>query len=257
MLLAAKARGGQSHIADLRLSGSSRALFPRPTSPALDGVLLNTSGGITGGDRFDICATARQDSHLILTTQAAERAYRAVSQAPGYLETSLTLEDRARIDWLPQETILFEGASLRRRLRVEMAASARLLLVEPMIFGRTAMGETLHDARLNDRIEVRRENRLIFADAITLVGDIQARLDRPAIAGGARAMASVLLVAPDAGAALAPLRALLPPGSGASLLAPDLLFARLLAKDGHALRQILVPALVHLRNRPLPRTWML
>lgn len=257
MHLAAKARDGQSHIGDLRLAGSSRALFPHTRGPALEAVLLNTSGGITGGDHFDVSATARTNSHLTLTTQAAERAYRAVSDAPGYLRTSLTIEDGATLDWLPQETILFEGSSLHRRLTVDMAASARLLLVEPLIFGRTAMGETLHDARLNDRIEIRRNGRLIFADAIALSGDLQAQLDRPTIAGGARAMASLVIAAPEAEAALEPLRALLPPGSGASLIRPDLLFARLLAEDGHALRQTLIPALETLRNRHLPRTWML
>ncbi|MDV4143505.1 urease accessory protein UreD [Shimia sp. FJ5] len=255
--LAAKARDGQSHIADLRLSGSSRALFPRNRDAALEAVLLNTSGGITGGDHFDINATALPHSHLTLTTQAAERAYRALSGTPGILDTTLTVSDHAALDWVPQETILFEGSSLRRRLRVDMATTARLLLVEPMIFGRTAMGETLHDARLNDRIEIRRAGRLLFADAIALEGDMQAQLDRSAIAGGARAMASLILVAPEAEAARDTLRALLPHGCGVSLIGPDLLFARLLAEDGHMLRKALIPALETLRARPLPRTWML
>ena len=257
MQLAAKLRAGRSHVAHLRLSGSSRTLFPQTRGPALDAVLLNTSGGITGGDRFDVSATARAGSHLTLTTQAAERAYRAVSQAPGYLQTTLTLEEDATLDWLPQETILFEGASLHRRLSVNMASTARLFLVEPLIFGRTAMGETLRDVRFNDRIEIRRDGRLVFADAIALSGDLEAQLDRPAIAAGARAMASLVIAAPDAEAALEPLRALLPRDCGASLIKPDLLFARLLATDGHALRQTLIPALETLRNCPLPRTWML
>ncbi|WP_279391698.1 urease accessory protein UreD [Shimia aestuarii] len=239
------------------MSGSSRALFPRNRDAALEAVLLNTSGGITGGDHFDINATALPHSHLTLTTQAAERAYRALSETPGILDTTLTVSDHAALDWVPQETILFEGSSLRRRLRVDMATTARLLLVEPMIFGRTAMGETLHDARLNDRIEIRRAGRLLFADAIALEGDMQAQLDRSAIAGGARAMASLILVAPEAEAARDTLRALLPHGCGVSLIGPDLLFARLLAEDGHMLRKALIPALETLRARPLPRTWML
>lgn len=256
-LIRAKQRDGQTVLDDFRLSGSSRVLFPRRHDKAFEAVLLNTSGGVTGGDAFDTTIHAARDTKLTLTTQAAERAYRSTDARPGQIRTRLTLDADTQLDWLPQETILFEGCALDRALDIDMAGAARLLLVEPLIFGRTAMGETLHNAQFRDRIDLRRDGRLLFADRVTLTGDLQAQLNRPGIAAGARAMAALLLVAPDADRHLDPLRALLPPGSGVSLIREGVLFARLLAADGHDLRQILIPALRMMRGTDLPRTWML
>lgn len=237
-------------------------LFPHANyangrTSALQAVLLNTAGGITGGDRFSVHAEAGQDSHLTLTTQAAERAYRSIDAKPGQLETTLTLAENAQLDWLPQETILFDGASLSRNLTINMHDTARFLMVEPLIFGRTAMGETVQKADIFDRITLYRGNDLLFADRVKLTGNIQAHLDRPSIAGNARAMATLLLAAPDAERHLAKLRDLLPATAGASVIRDGLLFARILASDGHALRQSLIPALTLLHGADLPRTWML
>ncbi len=256
-LLQSKLRGTASVLDDFRLSGSSRVLFPKRADQTLEAVLLNTSGGLTGGDVFATEIIAGENSHLIMTTQAAERAYCSNDIQPARVRTNLTLKAGSKLDWLPQETILFEGSSIDRELSIDMASDARLLLVEPMIFGRLAMGETLRQANLFDRISLRRDGKLEFVDRVRLSGDIHAQLDRTAIATGARAMASVLIASPDAERHLDPLRALLPPSCGASLIQDGLLFARLLAVDSHALRQILIPALRLLRGADLPRTWML
>ena len=260
-LIKTKRRDTQTVLDDFRLSGSCRVLFPRRPShrrdPALEAVLLNTSGGVTGGDAFETDATAGTGTALTLTTQAAERAYRSIDARPGRIRTRLTLHDGARVDWLPQETILFDGSALTRSLTIHMAKNARLLMVEPMIFGRTAMGETIRDATLQDHISLYRDGQLVFADRVRLNGDVQAHLDRPAIAGGARAMAAILLAAPNAESHLDHMRGRLPPDCGVSLIRDGLLFARLLASDGHALRQILIPVLRALRGADLPRTWML
>ncbi|MBO9399888.1 urease accessory protein UreD [Shimia sp. R9_3] len=257
-----KLREGSSVLDDLRLSGSSRVLFPhanyaRGRTKALQAVLLNTAGGITGGDRFSVAAAAGTGSHLTVTTQAAERAYRSIDAKPGQLDSTLTLSENSQLDWLPQETILFDGASISRNLTVDMHETARFLMVEPLIFGRTAMGETVRKADIFDRITLTRGEKLLFADRIKLSGNIQAQLDRPTIAGGARAMATLLLVAPDAARHLDALRALLPATAGASVIRDGLLFARILAEDGHALRQSLIPALTLLHGADIPRTWML
>lgn len=201
------------------------ANYARGRAKALQAVLLNTAGGITGGDCFSVNAKAGKGSQLTLTTQAAERAYRSIDAKPGRLETTLTLGKNAQLDWLPQETILFDGASLSRSLTVNMHETARFLMVEPLIFGRTAMGETLRQADMFDRITVTRGDTLLFADRVKLTGNIQAHLDRPTIAGGACAMATILLAAPDAGRHLDKLRALLPATAGASEIRDGLLFA--------------------------------
>lgn len=255
--LVAKAREGRSVIGGLRQSGSLKLLFPRTPSAALTGVLLNTAGGITGGDRFEIAAEAGAGTHLTLTTQAAERAYRAQPGETGRLTTRLRLAPGARLDWLPQETILFDHAALDRRLSVDMASDSRLLLVEPLVFGRAAMGESLRAGHFRDRIEIRRDGRPVFADRSALEGDIAAMLARPAIGGGAGAMATVILASPDAGTALPRLRATLPETAGASLVRDGLLFARLLADDGFALRAHLLPMLAALDLPHLPRPWMI
>ena len=255
--VAARLRNGQSRLADLHQSGSSKALFPRGEGPGVTAVLLNTAGGVTGGDRFETAAEATQGASLTLSTQAAERAYRAQPGETGHIATRLTAAPGATLHWLPQETILFDGARLVRRLDAELAADARLLAVEPMIFGRAAMGERLDSLHFHDSWRIRRDGRLVYADALRLDGAAAAILARPGTLAGAGAMASLLYTAPDAEARLAPLRALLPATAGASLIRPGVLAARLAAPDGFTLRRALIPVLETLRGAPLPRVWML
>ncbi|SDF39732.1 urease accessory protein UreD [Limimaricola pyoseonensis] len=243
-------------MALLRAEGSLRALFARRPG-RVEAIVLNTAGGATGGDAFSIAAEAREGAHLRLTTQAAERAYRATGPAPARIRNRLVARHGARIDWLPQETILYEGCDLDRRLTLDLDPGARALVVEPIIFGRTAMGERLRAARFRDRIEIRRDGAPLYLDALRLEGDIAAHLARPAVANGAGAMASVILADPSAEAHLAPIRALLPASAGASLMAPDLLVLRLLARDGHALRATLLPVLDRLTGDTLPASWRL
>lgn len=241
----------------LRMSGSLKLVFPRPTGRAFDAVLVNTAGGVTGGDRFVTEAGAQAGTHLAITTQAAERAYRASGDTPGRISTHLSLGPGAHLAWLPQETILFEGAHLVRRLHVDMAADARFLMVEPVVFGRAAMGEELRDARFHDRVEINRAGAPLWLDAVRLEGDLAAQMDRAVFGKGARAMASLVYAGPDAEAFLDRLRALLPDTAGASLVRDGLLAARLLAPDSYTLRQSLVPALKLLNHDEIPRPWML
>ena len=78
------------------MSGSSKLLFPR-AKDALQAVYLNSSGGVTGGDAFEIEARAQENAHLVMTTQAAERIYRALPGETGRVDTRLTLEPGARL----------------------------------------------------------------------------------------------------------------------------------------------------------------
>jgi len=257
VVLSSRPHGAMSVIGDLRQAGSLKAVFPRPQSAALDCVLVNTAGGITGGDTFSTKATASTNSHLCLTTQAAERAYRAQPGEVGTVRNTLHVQANAQLEWLPQETILFNGCDLRRHLSVDMHATARLTLCEPMIFGRAAMGETVTKGRLHDRITITRSGETLFHDAINLNGNIAAHLARPHIADGAMAMATLIHIAPNAEAHLALIRAGLGPTAGASLIRDDLLFLRLLAQDGFELRKTLIPVLTRLLDAPLPRPWMI
>lgn len=253
--LATKSRGPVSAIDRLRTSGCLRALFPR-RSAGVEAIVINTSGGLTGGDRLDLDASAGAGSHLTLTTQAAERVYRASADV-ARVETRLNAAPGAHLHWVPQELILFEGARLRRRLRVDLAGDARLLLVEPVIFGRSAMGEHLMDVGFDDRIEVWRENAPLYLDALRLTGDLQAQMARRALGGSAGAMVSLVYVAPDAEAHLGAVRAMLPDTGGVSLMRDDMLVLRLLAPDSMYLRRSLLPILDRLSRDTLPTSWRL
>ncbi|MCW8842750.1 MAG: urease accessory protein UreD, partial [Rhodobacteraceae bacterium] len=222
-----------------RQSGSLKCLFPRLPHQGMEAVLINTAGGVTGGDRFSLTAAAKPDTHLTLTTQACERVYRAQSGQVGTMRSHLRVGPRAQLDWLPQETLLFQGCALDRRLTIDLASEARLLMVEPLVFGRTAMGEVVTQGELTDRIDIRREGGALYLDALRLTGNIAAHMARPFTGNGAGALASVVYVAPNAEAQLDPVRALLPATGGASLIRPDLLVLRLLAEDSFALRQSL------------------
>lgn len=255
--LSVKPRGSRSVIDGFRQSGSMKCLFPRQVQNGLDAVLVNTAGGVTGGDHFQVSAYAQRGTELTLTTQACERAYRAQQDTTGRVRTSLRVGDGARLNWLPQETILFDGSALDRKLRVELADNAHLLLVEPLIFGRAAMGELVKSALLNDRIEIRRNGRPQYLDAVRLNGDLDAHMAQRFVGRGALAMASVVMIDPRAEAHLRTLRDLLPDTAGASLFHDDTLVLRCLAEDSFELRRTLIPVLKHLGNGPLPRCWMI
>jgi urease accessory protein len=256
-----QAGSGASVLEDLRHSGCLKALFPRGPADRLSAVFVNTSGGITGGDDLRLALRVGAESRLSLTSQAAERIYRASGGEPGRVTTRIEVAAGAQLDWLPQETILFDAARLDRRLRVDLAADARCLVVETLVFGRTAMGEDVRQVHLSDRIEIWRAGAPLFIDRMRLSGDAVARLSGPATAGGAVAMASVIFAcppdSPDAAAHLESLRPDLPAGAGASLIRPGLLFLRLAAPDSFTLRRTLLPVLAQLNDGPLPRTWMI
>ncbi|MEX0309228.1 MAG: urease accessory protein UreD [Tateyamaria sp.] len=255
--LSAKPGPRGTQLGQLYQSGSLKLVFPRQTDLGLCGVLVNTAGGATGGDRFDVRAEVVADATLTLTTQAAERAYKAKGTDPARLNTRLRVRDGGTLHWLPQETILFEGCKAERSLDVDLAATGAALIAETLIFGRAAMGETLRNADFRDRILIRRAGRPILLEAAQYTGDVQAQLARRFTGNGAVAVTIVALAAPGAASALTTVRAMLPDTGGASAISDDLLILRLLAPDSHLLRQSLVPILTHLTKTDLPRPWMI
>lgn len=259
-LVSARRRGDVSVLQDLHQSGSMRVLFPRPASPPT-AMLLNTAGGITGGDRFEVSAAAEPGADLTVTTQAAERAYAAMPGPAGRLDTVLRAEAGARLWWLPQETILFDGCALERTATIEIAGDAELLYLEPVVFGRAASGEVLRQGRFHERVRLRRDGRMVYADGIALSGDIAAQMAHPARGAGAGAMATLVLAAPRAEACLAPTREkfaeLSGVSAGASLIEPQIMVVRMLADDSFELRRALLPVLDDLTGGTLPICWRL
>lgn len=254
--LATKVGPRGSVIDRLYQKGAAKAVFPR-ANVGMTAVLLNTSGGVTGGDRFDYSATAGPNTHLTVTTQACERAYRALPGETGRVDTTLHVADGATLWWLPQETLLFEGCNLTRRLTCDLGHAARALIVEPICFGRLAMGEDSINGAISDRIAITRQGAPLVLDAWRMTGDLGAQLAHSATGGGARAMVGLTYVAPDAEGRLDTLRALTGLSGGASLLAKDTLVLRLLAQSGYVLRERLLPILDHLTGGELPLCWRL
>lgn len=138
-----------------------------------------------------------------------------------------------------------------------MGLDAEMLMVEPLVFGRAAMGETLTGIRLRDRIEIRREDTPVFLDAIRFSGDWHTHVSKPHITNGAGAMALIVLASSSAEGHLKPVRAMLPDTAGATVIRKDLLVIRILADNSFALRRTLIPVLHRLNKDTLPRCWML
>ena len=180
----------------LHESGSLRVRFPSPEAEGLSAVFVNTAGGIAGGDRFEIEITAGEESRIALTTAAAEKVYRAEGPA-AELEIKLKAAAGSHLSWLPQETILFDGARLSRRIDVDLAESASLLLAEIMVFGRTAMGERMLHGELVDRWRLWRGDKLVFAETVRLDGNIGEKLGKAAVATGGVAVGTAVMVPGD------------------------------------------------------------
>jgi urease accessory protein len=253
--IAVRADAAATRLSRLYQDGCAKIRLPTDHSAkTLEAVLINSAGGVTGGDRMSWRVDVEAGAALTLSTQACEKVYRA-RDGRAEIEVSLNAGPGARIDWLPQETILFDGGALARTLSADLTQGARLLAVEAVILGRTAMGETVRAGELRDRWRIRREGRLVFADDLSFGGDMAALTALGPVLGGAAAFASLLLVAEDAQRFLDPLRAVLGGTGGASAF-DGKLFCRVVAKDGLALRRILMPAIAILRDgEPCPRVW--
>lgn len=194
-----KQRDGQTVLDGLRQSGCFKVRFPKvPANRPPEAVLLNTAGGLTDGDRLDFEGSIAAGGAATFTTQAAERAYEAQGRHPAEVNTRLTAGEGARLYWLPQETILFDGAALSRSLDIDLAEGASLLAIESIVFGRQAMGEVVSRGYFQDRWRVRRCGQIVHADDLRLDGDINGALQKPSVLNGAIAMATILYVSEDA-----------------------------------------------------------
>ena len=256
-VVALRRHGDRVALDRLEQAGSAKAILPRSHTPSPEVVFLNTSGGLTSGDRLQFSVDLAAGVRASATTQTAERAYRA-NGLPAQVRVTASVGRGGRLDWLPQETILFEASALHRETVIDLEADAACLICETVILGRHAMGEHPVAARLTDRRVIRRDGRPVLIDSLRLDSEVLAAAARPAVLGGARAFCLIALVAPDAACALAPLRAVLDePGVTAAASAFDhKCLLRLTARDGWPLRRQIIRALAVLRpGHPLPRVW--
>jgi urease accessory protein len=240
----------------LHESGSLRVRFPSPEAEGLSGVFVNTAGGIAGGDRFDIGITAGEGARLTLTTAAAEKVYRAPGPV-AELNIALKAEAGAHIGWLPQETILFDRARISRRIDIDLAETASLLLCEIVVFGRAAMGEKMLHGEFVDRWRLRRGGRLVFAETIRLDGEIGEKLARPAIAKRGVAIGTALIVPGDEAVVERIREAAESFGGEVGISAWNgFAMARFCAQDAARLRADMMTVLGRASGMALPRLWL-
>lgn len=243
---------GRQRLRDLRQAGSAKAIvLPGPASEV---VFLNTSGGLTGSDRLDYALSIGCGCRLTATTQTAERLYRSAGGL-ARIGMSAQLGAGAHLEWLPQETILYDRSAARRRTEIDMADDATCLMTETVVLGRAAMGEAVTQAAFTDWRILRRGGRPLHMEVLRL-SDAALRMGSAGL-DGARAVATVILAAPGAADALGPVRAALGiegVRAAASALAGRLM-VRLMAADAWPLRLQLIRLLSVLRRAPLPRVW--
>ena len=251
----AQLHGGTTRLRELYQEGSAKIRLPRPASDALEVVLINTAGGLTGGDRFDWTVEVGAGAAISVTTPASERVYKSAGGA-ARVTNKLVLGPEAHIDWLPQETILFEQSRLNRRLDAELAEGATLTALEAVLLGREAMGEAARSALLDDNWRISRAGRLVHAEANKLSASDLER-DALSLLSGNNAFATLVHIADNAEQRLDAIRALIPGEAKAAASAVgERLVVRILAPSGLALRRLVTPLLVELSaGRTLPRLW--
>jgi urease accessory protein len=240
----------------LHESGSLRVRFPSPEQEGLSAVFVNTAGGIAGGDRFAIDIATGEGSRLTVTTAAAEKVYR--SHGPvAQLDITLKAATHSHLAWLPQETILFDRARVARRIDIDLADSASLLLCEIVVFGRAAMGERMVQGNFTDRWRLRRGGALVFAETVRLSGDIAEKLSRPAIANGGAAIGTALILPGDEALVARIREAADSFGSEVGISAWNgFAMARFCAQDASRLRADMMTVLGRASGAALPRLWL-
>ena len=256
--VAVKRFGTETVLQDLLQVGCLKARFPRRVAAGwIDMVMLNTGGGVAGGDRLDVSVAVAPGCQATVSAQSADRFYRALAgDAPSLVRTRLTVEAGAALEWLPQETILFDRSALDRRLEIDLAHDARFLGVETVVFGRTAMNERVRQGWLRDLIRVKRGGELLLHDAVRMDGPIDELLRRASVGAGAVASATLIYTAPDAAARLDGVRAALGAADAAASVWNGVLVVRVLGPDSASVRATVIAVLATLRDdRPLPRVW--
>ncbi len=241
----------QEGAAKVRLPKDDRAPWP-------EAVLINTAGGITGGDTFSFHVACEAKAHATVTTQASEKIYRSLG-TDAVIKTDIVVGPGAMLEWLPQETILFHGGRLRRETSVSLAKNARFLGLEATVFGRTAMGEVVRSGSFHDRWRVRRGGQLIFADDTRLEGAIAQQLNRPFLLNGHRAVATLLYVGPDAEDLAVDIQHIASRATGlcGASAWEGVMVVRFLNVTGQKLRADLTFVLDTVRSgRALPKVWL-
>lgn len=255
--LATKSVAGRTRLDIFYQESAAKIRMPESYDGSMEAVLINTSGGLTGGDRMSWQVDAGAGTDITVTTQACERNYKS---AGGHadVKTRLSVGANAVLHWLPQETILFNEGALKRSLDVDLHDTAEFIGLEAVLLGRKAMGEIVRSGLFRDRWRIRRSGALIHAEDVCLSGDIEALTAKSPVLAGNQAFATILYCGTRAEALLPRIRALLGDAMAGASHFNGKLIVRLVASEGYELRKILIPAISLLRNgNSAPKVWNL
>ena len=256
--LKCEARGKATRLERLYQKGSAKARFPKTFNHTFEAVMINTAGGLTGGDRMRSEINLGCNANAVVTTQSCERIYRSMGDA-AYVKTRLNVAQGGKLHWLPQETILFEGSALKRELQVDLAHDAQFVAMEAVVLGRHASGEEVSRAVFHDRWRIRREGKLIHAEDFKLEGDIVSKRKNSAFFNGNRAFATLIFCLPRDDEHLETIGAKVREyfnGKTCSVSAFNgKIITRFLAADSYTLRKDLITSLQILCSQELPKVW--
>jgi len=189
----------ETRLVELFQRSPIRVLFPRTDSGAIqEAVLVNTAGGIAGGDKLQFEVTALANASFAVTSQAAEKVYRALRE-PAHVVTKLKACEAAKLAWLPQETIIFNRARLVREIEIDLSSGAELLALEWLVLGRAAHGEQMAAGHIQDSWRVKKDGRLLWADTFRASDDTIPHMRKKALLSSCRALATLIYFGPDIG----------------------------------------------------------
>ncbi len=221
--------------------------------------LLHPPGGVVGGDTLELQLQAEAGSHALITTPAATKFYRAGPHPFSSLRQQLQVND-ATLEWLPQETIVFDGARARSCTRVDLTGNSQFIGWEIFCLGRPVVQEQFRVGELHQDFLLYRDGRPLLLDRLRLVGDSPALSARWGLAD-AQAMGTMLMY-PGGDADLAALRAVQVKDVRFALtLVGGVLHCRALSAQAEAIRRLFTELWLQLRHSLLgrvalaPRIW--
>lgn len=254
--LIAKAQERGTCVENLYQQGCAKIRLPKTHDQSLQAVMINSSGGLTGGDKVRWEFELGSKTKTTITTQACERIYDS-SGGSADVNVDLKVESKAQLAWLPQETILFDGGGLKRSINAQIAPDSEVLVVEPIVIGRQAMGEKVSSGIFKDHWRIHQNDRLVHAEDFLLENEISSQLAQPFITNGHEVFATILLISAKAEGQLETVRELIGETGGASFWNGKLL-ARITAQDGYSLRKRLIPIINRLNfGAAVPKVWSL
>ncbi len=252
----AKVGFAQNGLETLYQSGCAKIMLPKSYCTVPEAIIVNTGGGLTGGDEFHIHAEVKENANLCVSSQTAERIYRSIGGQANVFN-SIKVGAGCALEWLPQETILFNGSALQRKFEARMEMDSYLLALETMVLGRAEMGEVLTSVNYHDQWRIWRGGKIIYGDGLRIGPTDIENLSHPAVFGTNRALAVLLYVAPDANERIGEAKSLLRELDIETAISAwnGMMVVRFISEETNKLRGAIKKYLLGFRGRDLPRVW--